>query len=48
MKILTQELIPSVKQDITDTPLFKFPEESIIQECRDFLRFKNKNINNNS
>ena len=47
-KILTQELIPSIKQDITDTPLFKFPEESLIQECRDFLRFKNKNINNNS
>ena len=48
IKLLNNESVPYVKQTITDTPLFKFPDESIIEECNNFLRFKNKNIINNS
>ena len=45
-QVLTTSKIPNIVQSTNDTPCFKFPDESIIQECIDKLDLKKYNCIN--
>ena len=45
INLLNDSKIPKINQNITNTPCFKFPDETIIDECRKKLDLKKNLIN---